>query len=306
MKVIESFVENLYMGDTIEFRQLKITPVFIREEADALPYLEFEVALKDGLAEVTEVSEGGSVPKLLLRNKADRDVLILDGEQLVGAKQNRIVNTTIVVPAHSSVEIPVSCVEQGRWHYASRNFSSSRSHSTASLRALKHRSVTESLRNTYTYYSDQSEIWSSISEKSARMEAPSPTMSMNDVYESSVSDADESRLEAEVEHQPRQVGYLAFVREGFAGGDVFGSSELCRLKLAKLMRGHYFDSLDEWVKFPHLTVEEIIQQVRAAQTEQFASVGKGAELRFESGDLQGALMLVDEFIPHLMIFPKLN
>jgi hypothetical protein len=290
----------------VEFGQLKVTPVFIREETDELPYLEFEAALKAGLVEVTEASEQGSVPVLLVRNDADRDVLILDGEQLVGAKQNRIVNTTIVVPAHSSVEIPVSCVEQGRWHYTSRSFSSSRSHSSGSLRSLKHASVTESLRTTGDYRSDQSGLWGDIRAKAERMAAPTPTMSMTDVYESSVSGEDESRLEAEVAHQPRQVGYLAFVRDGFAGGDVFGSPELCRLKLAKLMRGHYLDSLDEWVTFPRLTVEDVLRQVRAADAQQFASVGKGTELRFESGDLQGAWKLVDEFVPHLMIFPKLN
>ncbi|HYH84789.1 MAG TPA: DUF6569 family protein [Pyrinomonadaceae bacterium] len=305
MKILESFIENLYTGDTVEFRQLKVTPVFIREETK-LPYLEFEAALKQGLVEVTEVSEHGSVPSLLVKNGADRDVLILDGEQLVGAKQNRIVNTTVVVPARSTVEIPVSCVEQGRWRYTSQGFSSGRSHSSSSLRSLKHASVTNSLRTTGSYDSDQSGLWSEISSKMRRMEAHSATMSMTDVYESSVSGEDETRLETEVACQPHQVGYFAFVRGGFAGGDVFGSSELCRAKLNKMLRGHYLDSLDEWVKFPQLTVEEVIGQVRAAEAEQFASVGKGSEMRFESGELQGAWKLVDEFIPHLMVFPKLN
>jgi len=305
MKVLDSFIENLYTGEAVEFRRLRVTPVFIREEAE-VPYLEFEEALRAGLVEVTEVSEGGSVPNLLVRNDAERDVLILDGEQLVGAKQNRVVNTTVVVAARSSVEIPVSCVEQGRWHYSSRSFTSGHSHSSPSLRSLKHGSVTRGLRDTGSYASDQGGIWDEIRSKASRMAAHSPTMSASDVYASSVSGEDESRLEEEMRPQPRQVGYFAFVREGFAGGDVFGSPRLCRAKLNKLLRGHYLDSLDEWVTFPRLTVEEVMRQVRGADPEQFASVGKGSELRFESGDLQGALKVVDEFIPHLMVFPKLN
>jgi len=305
MKVLDSFIENLYTGEAVEFRRLKITPVFIREEAE-LPYLEFEEALKSGLVEVTEVSEGGSVPNLLVRNDADRDVLILDGEQLVGAKQNRVVNTTIVIPARSKVEIPVSCVEQGRWRYSSRGFTSGHSHSSPSLRSLKHASVTRSLRDTGSYASDQGGIWNEIRSKSDRMAAPSATMSVGDVYAGSVSGEDESQLEEEMKPQPRQVGYFAFVREGFAGGDVFGSPRLCQAKLNKLLRGHYLDSLDEWVTFPRLTVEEVMRQVREADPEQFASVGKGSEMRFESGDLQGAWKVVDEFVPHLMVFPKLN
>jgi hypothetical protein len=66
-------------------------------------------------ARVTEVSEAGSVPFLQVANGADRPRLLLDGEELVGAKQNRILNTTVLVAAHTEVTIPVSCVEQGRW-----------------------------------------------------------------------------------------------------------------------------------------------------------------------------------------------
>jgi hypothetical protein len=305
MKVLESFINNLYTGEPVEFRQLRITPVFIREDS-ALPYLEFEQALKAGLVEVTEVSEGGSVPTLRVQNRADRDVIILDGELLVGAKQNRIVNTTIVVPARSSAEIPVTCVEQGRWRYTSRGFGSGGSHSYSSLRSLKHRSVTRSLRETGSYTSDQSAVWGDISAKSARLAAPSPTMSMSDVYEASVTPEDESRLEASVEARPGQVGYFAHVRGGFAGGDVFGSSELCRAKLAKLLKGHLLDSLDSYVEFPRLGVEQVIEQVRSAAPEQFASIGKGSELRFETPAVQGTWKVVDETILHLMAFPRLN
>ena len=46
------------------------------------------------LAEITEVSEGGSVPQLTVLNNADTDALILDGTELEGAKQDRMVNIT--------------------------------------------------------------------------------------------------------------------------------------------------------------------------------------------------------------------
>jgi hypothetical protein len=305
MKVLESFIENLYTGEPVTVGKLKVTPVFIREER-ALPFLEFEEALARNLVEVTEVSEGGSVPALFVNNKADRDVMIVDGELLVGAKQNRVVNTTIVVPARETVEIPVTCVEQGRWRYSSRNFSSGDSHSYSSLRSLKHRTVTQSLRESGEYRSDQRSIWGDIRAKMNRMASPSPTMSMSDVYESNVSREEEARLAEEVKPLPRQVGYFAYVREGFAGGDVFGSPDLCRAKLSKLLRGHYLDSLDAYVEFPRLTVEQVVEQLRGARPEQFASVGRGTELRFEAAAVQGACKLVDETIPHLAVFPKLN
>ena len=73
-------------------------------------------------ARVTEVSEAGSVPFLTVANGADRPLLLLDGEELIGAKQNRILNTTVLVAARTEATIPVSCVEQGRWGYHGRQF----------------------------------------------------------------------------------------------------------------------------------------------------------------------------------------
>jgi hypothetical protein len=62
-------------------------------------YLTLGEALARGLTRVTEVSEGGSVPQLLFINDAMRPVLLLDGEELVGAKQNRVLNLTVLAPA---------------------------------------------------------------------------------------------------------------------------------------------------------------------------------------------------------------
>ena len=61
-------------------------------------------------ARVTEVSEAGSVPLLKMANGADRPLLLLDGEELIGAMQNRILNTTVLVRAHTEVTIPMTCL----------------------------------------------------------------------------------------------------------------------------------------------------------------------------------------------------
>ena len=50
---------------------------------------------------ITEVDDEGSVPELRVANLGDLPLLLLDGEQLVGAKQNRILNMTVRVAAQS-------------------------------------------------------------------------------------------------------------------------------------------------------------------------------------------------------------
>jgi len=56
----------------------------------------------------------------------------MSGEQLLGAKQNRVLNISIMVASNSDLPIRVSCAEAGRWRYQSRKFASS---GTASQKA---------------------------------------------------------------------------------------------------------------------------------------------------------------------------
>ena len=56
-----------------------------------------------------EVNSTGLVGELFVTNKAETNVLLLDGEELCGLKQNRVLATTVLMPAHSSLNMPVSC-----------------------------------------------------------------------------------------------------------------------------------------------------------------------------------------------------
>ena len=96
---------------------------------------------------ITEVGEEGSVPDLKVANLGDLPLLLLDGEQLVGAEQNRILNNmTVLVAAQTEVTIPVSCVERGRWGYRARHSAPSDFSLYAALRAKKSAWVSRSLR----------------------------------------------------------------------------------------------------------------------------------------------------------------
>jgi len=302
MKVLSQFMAGLRIGEPVEFSRLKILPVFVDEDRK-LPFLDLEEALKNGFIEITEISEGGSVPDLEVSNTSAEDVIILDGEELIGAKQNRIANTTIVVAATTKVRIPVSCVEQRRWHYTSPSFSSSKSVAYPSLRRMKYEHVSESLRRDRSFTTDQSAVWREVDAKMGRMAVTSASAAMSDMYESTIDHTDDD-LQKSISHREKQVGFLAFIGGNFAGGELFGSAELCGKKMPKLVRSYYLDSLDAGVEFPAITVEQIFAQMQAAQHEQFEAVGKGAELRFEAANIQGAWKLVDDLIPHLIVFPR--
>src|SRR5689334_7407026 len=104
---------TLQFGDPVAHRGLVIAPIFPRR-SPRVEYLALDAALPLGFR-VTEIDEHGSVPELLAHNPLATHVLLFDGEELVGAKQDRIVNVNVLVAPHSDTRLPVSCVEAGRW-----------------------------------------------------------------------------------------------------------------------------------------------------------------------------------------------
>ena len=108
----------------------------------------------------------------------------VEGEELVGAKQNRIVNATFLVAGNTEIVIPVSCVEQGRWHYASHEFTSGKKMMHASLRRNHQADVKFSLNRGEGYRSNQGRIWEDIEGKLDRMQVASDTAALSDAYES--------------------------------------------------------------------------------------------------------------------------
>ena len=132
---------------------------------------------------ITEVDETGAVPQLKVANLAEHPLLLIDGEELVGAKQNRVLNMTVLVAAHSELTIPVSCVEQGRWAYRGRHFEPADGSLFASLRQKKAAWVTRSVRAGRGHTSDQSGVWNELASKAAERGVASRTGAMRDFYQ---------------------------------------------------------------------------------------------------------------------------
>ena len=113
-------LDTFQLGEPVEHRGIVVTPLFPRRDPVAA-YITLDEALPRGF-HITETSDAGTVPELVVENPTDAHVLLYDGEELVGAKQNRILNVSVLVEAGAKLPIPVSCVEQGRWSRRSATF----------------------------------------------------------------------------------------------------------------------------------------------------------------------------------------
>jgi hypothetical protein len=104
------FLRRSYVGPRQFHKALSLWPLLPTPGAagpNGLDYVPLADALEDGFS--------GHVPHVRVENRAATAVLILFGEELRGAKQNRVANASFLLPPREERVIDVSCVEQGRW-----------------------------------------------------------------------------------------------------------------------------------------------------------------------------------------------
>jgi hypothetical protein len=257
-----------------------------------------------GVVTVEEVSEAGSVPDLLVENKGEMRVMFLEGEELVGAKQNRIINLTILVPARHTLTIPVSCVEVGRWRHAATGFAAAPRAQYATARGEKMRDVTASMLHEGTRHANQQAIWEDIAAKASRLEATSETGAMSAIFERHAAPID-AYADAIVPVD-QQVGALFAVDGTVKGLDLFDSPETLRKILPKLVRSYAADAIESGRRPVRRASAKkaaaFLESVAAAEPRSFPAVGAGVDLRFESTAVTGGALAVEDRFVHVAAF----
>src|SRR2546429_531455 len=171
----------LKLGESQTYVNLTLFPL-IGDPESAQGYVLLDEALERHLVHITEVSAGGRVPELALENASDETVLLVDGDELVGAKQNRVLNLSILVAGGKKLVIPVSCVEQGRWAYRSSEFQAANRALFARARARKAQSVSDAIRSRGERRAKPSPGRGNVAAKAKPCRALSATLAMSDTY----------------------------------------------------------------------------------------------------------------------------
>lgn len=289
-------IENTFqLGDPVEHRGVVVTPLFPLADPRA-GYLTLEEAIPRGLR-IEEVTSSGSVPELRVVNPLLENVLLYDGEELVGAKQNRILNITVLVGARKELPIPVSCVEQGRWRHVSPSFTSASHAAHPELRRRK----AESLRHDPLARGvSQGDVWDEVREKNMRMDVSSSTGASADAYHRWQEPLVE--LERAFPLQPGQTGAVLALGEDVCLDYVSRPDAFERL-YPKLLRGYMLDALERLdLPTSDKSVDPFVREVSSAQRTQRPSAGLGDDLRLEgvrvvgSGlELEGELLQLSAF-----------
>jgi hypothetical protein len=225
--------------------------------------------------------------------------LFLEGDQLVGAKQNRILNTSVLVPAQARLTLPVSCVEAGRWHRTSAFFSSSKQGSPYRLRHGLKSSVTRSLKEKRGHRSDQGQVWDEVRKQQEILGVSSGTSALADTYEKYKEHLEEAK-EA-MKYVPGACGLVVALGPEIVTADLFDKPETCEKVWDRFLSGLVLDALVEAKAGDSPQpdqVKELLNELRNASWTQAETIGEGQEYRADFKGRIGSALLVDGSLVH--------
>ena len=235
------------------------------------------------------------MPQIQVHNPTDSPLLIPAGKVLSGGRQTRTVNVSILVAPGSTIVIPVSCVEAGRWHGEHR-FEDSKRFASRRVRMEKQRSVARNVKNLRTKTSDQSAVWSSIDAEMASRHLSSDTRSF--LYAEESMNDEKKRFTAVQEllnegPEPLQNGIAIAQGDEVVSVEMFASPDALKSSYEALIRSAIFDSPDKKVKSPSEgAVQKFLDQILSAETTEATGVGLGTEYHIEN----------DKFVAHALAY----
>jgi hypothetical protein len=234
------------------------------------------------------------VDEVVFKNGGDEPVLMLDGEEITGAMQNRIIAVSDLVAAGASQNIPVVCVEEKRWDQIG-GFRTGKC-SYPRIRSLLAQNRDEKKLDT------QKIIWGEIDRKLTVTKTKSNTSSMHDIY-NNLQDEVDRYLEGFESVNHNTVGIIGCAGGRILGCDVFPDAGVYHMFEKKLIRSYALDAMEFQKKSPKMpNTERFIGMVATGleaikpkkQVENHCIKGKG---------FIGQALTFDSRLLHLSAFP---
>jgi hypothetical protein len=302
LPTLDSFLaEPLRVGDPDAHGPLAVFPLYA--PAPRLEYLAFADACARGLT-IKELEHGASVNDLMVLNPTDANVLLYEGEEVLGAQQNRTFDVSVLVPAGAALRVPVSCVEHGRWD-GSRHaeaFSPAPQAAYPGLRRMKNRTARARVAAGLEARADQHEVWDEVADRSARHDVHSPTAAMHDIYE--VRRGHLSEFVAAIRLHPQQTGALVAIGGRMTVLDHVSRPEAFATLHAPLVQGYALDAI-EAPDLPAPTTDEaraFVAGLARTRATQHDGIGLGRDARFSAGGVSGAALIAGDELVQLTAF----
>lgn len=299
----KSLIGDVASGEPLRWKSLTVHPLVATGARGSPGYVLLEQAVSQGTVRISEVAPAGSLPEVLVTNLADIPVLILQGEELAGARQNRCVNVTVLVPPQSSSVLPVCCVEQGRWFRSSEYFSLPGNLLFPDARASCVEAVSNCLLRTGARRADQADLWHRIGEKSRRLQSSSSTRALSGIYSAALPDLDE--FARRLQPRPGQVGAVFEIGSRIAGMDLFWHPATYSAFARRLISSYALEAVECETLVARRDMGrpvKFLSSVDRALRTYIPAVGLGTECRLSGRFIQGEALLLQGQTIHLCAF----
>ncbi|MCX7845415.1 MAG: hypothetical protein N2312_02265 [Dictyoglomaceae bacterium] len=301
MKITDVF-RQIKWKESQEINGFSIIPLFL-SISHIPPFISLEEALNSGKFIIQEVNTWGEVPTLKAVNRLNINVFIMDGEELKGGKQNRVINTSILVKKNSVLNIPVSCTEKGRWDFTSPHHRDPEIIIPFEMRAKKNISLYDHLSRSKEFKTEQSLIWDEVDRYDSILKSNSKTRALRDIFKNVETNLEEiTKNSFPIEGQ----NGCAFVINGkIIGLDIISLPSVYKNFHGKLLKSYAFDLLirkKTETKNLEEDIESYIEKIKNASFKKYKSVGLGWDYRIKRDKLMGSILMYRHLPVHIHIF----
>ena len=302
MPDVNRLLDGLRLGEPQGRSKLQLVPLIKVEPTRLhLDYVLVEEALARGLLNIIEE---GRVGEVRVSSSTDSHTLLLAGEELAGAWQDRILNVDVLLRPRGNTTIPVSCIEKGRWAGSSTSFMAGM-YGPPMVRAVTTQSVGRNLLASSAACSDQQAVWAAVDTLLTRTGSISGSRAMSAIFPQHQSALD--LLLNGLRCPANAVGVIAVVNGEFAAVDIFDRpstlSQIWR-RLTQAYAAHALILPTLMGSQSAIKTAAVMQCLRSADATIFNGVDRGEDWRIETRDFIGSALVVDGAMVHLSAFPN--
>jgi len=297
-------VRRISVGEPYSHGGLTVFPLEMPRVEDSTDYLSLDEALRRDTLIVMEKGRG-SVPVVLAENTGRRPVLLLGGEIVVGGKQNRTLQEDVLLlPRSGRVELPVLCVERGRWSGHTETFEK-----RSSVAALEVRVLAQS-------GAPQEEVWVGVGRYRADIGASSPGEDLQTLQDSrEVQEAVKEYREAFRDHwRPEMVGMVVARYGRVVGADIFCNADVFLKHRERILDSYSVDCYAqgrrrgrEHERLPvpgRWEAERFLERTLGAHYGWRESPGAGRLLSVNGPGISGSALIHEGALVHASIFAR--
>lgn len=230
----DDFYAQLSVGEPAVHGNLAVYPVYLAGGGEKMgDVLTMAEAAETGKFKIAEMEEGAEVNTLEVHNDTDKYVVMLAGEMIRGAKQDRIISYDTVIPPGGKFDVDAFCVEAGRWNEVSTHFSYAKEMAPSAV------------RGTAQGNRDQGEVWAEVSKVNAQRGAVTETDTLTASYDNEDFQAEVKEYEKALKDLAKNkdvVGVVVVAEGEVRAGDVFANHDLLAAVWPQLLTSYAMDA----------------------------------------------------------------